>query len=289
MSSPFSTVESLKLDIDELEAFLKQSQRENVKLNLTRVIANLEMEEKILAQSSAAGPAGTAADPVTASTTTSTSSGAPADSAAISRPQAETEKGKRKAQGPYFLKAHALQSPYFMTEGPYFTTIKKFSWDQSGDKVKVYLDLPGVGALDPSCVSVEFADRSCELKVRNLEGRNFAFAVKKLGGQIDAKGSCHKVKKDSVVLHMKKSGMAFWTDLTEKGAFKTVEGAFKQAEYSGEKDSETEMDPSASLMKMMKELYDQGDDDMKRTIAKAWDESRQKGGRGFASMGTPEF
>lgn len=29
-------------------------------------------------------------------------------------------------------------------------------------------------------------------------------------------------------------------------------------------------DPGASLIKLMKNLYDDGDDNMKRTIAKAW-------------------
>ncbi len=35
-------------------------------------------------------------------------------------------------------------------------------------------------------------------------------------------------------------------------------------------------DPSAGLMDMMKKLYDEGDDDMKRTIAKAWTEGQNK-------------
>ncbi len=35
-------------------------------------------------------------------------------------------------------------------------------------------------------------------------------------------------------------------------------------------------DPGASLMSMMKQMYDSGDDDMKRTIAKAWHESQEK-------------
>lgn len=37
-------------------------------------------------------------------------------------------------------------------------------------------------------------------------------------------------------------------------------------------------DPSAGLMDMMKQMYDDGDDEMKRTIAKAWTESRDKQG-----------
>ena len=39
---------------------------------------------------------------------------------------------------------------------------------------------------------------------------------------------------------------------------------------------EKDADPSASIMNMMKKMYDEGDDDMKRTIAKAWTESRDK-------------
>ena len=37
-----------------------------------------------------------------------------------------------------------------------------------------------------------------------------------------------------------------------------------------------ESDPQAGLMNMMKKMYDDGDDDMKRTIAKAWTESQDK-------------
>jgi len=35
-------------------------------------------------------------------------------------------------------------------------------------------------------------------------------------------------------------------------------------------------DPSAGLMNMMKKMYDEGDDEMKRTIAKAWTEGQEK-------------
>lgn len=35
-------------------------------------------------------------------------------------------------------------------------------------------------------------------------------------------------------------------------------------------------DPQESLMGLIKQLYDDGDDDMKRTIRKAWHESQTK-------------
>ena len=35
-------------------------------------------------------------------------------------------------------------------------------------------------------------------------------------------------------------------------------------------------DPNESLMDMLKNMYEGGDDEMKRTIAKAWTQSRDK-------------
>lgn len=40
-------------------------------------------------------------------------------------------------------------------------------------------------------------------------------------------------------------------------------------------------DPSSSLMNMMKKMYDEGDSNMKRTIAEAWTKAQdKKGGEG---------
>jgi len=35
-------------------------------------------------------------------------------------------------------------------------------------------------------------------------------------------------------------------------------------------------DPSEGLMDLLKQMYEEGDDEMKRTIAKSWCESRNK-------------
>lgn len=37
-----------------------------------------------------------------------------------------------------------------------------------------------------------------------------------------------------------------------------------------------EEDPQAGLMKLMKQMYDDGDDEMKRTIRKSWHEAQTK-------------
>lgn len=43
---------------------------------------------------------------------------------------------------------------------------------------------------------------------------------------------------------------------------------------------DTETDPSEGLMNVLKKIYEDGDDDMKRTINKAWVESREKQAKG---------
>lgn len=47
--------------------------------------------------------------------------------------------------------------------------------------------------------------------------------------------------------------------------------------------SKPDEDPSAGIMNLMKKMYDEGDDDMKRTIAKAWTESQDKKAAGGVS------
>lgn len=49
----------------------------------------------------------------------------------------------------------------------------------------------------------------------------------------------------------------------------------KAAAIDNEKGS-TKDDPNGAIMDMMKKLYDSGDSDMKRTIAKAWTEGQEK-------------
>ena len=40
-------------------------------------------------------------------------------------------------------------------------------------------------------------------------------------------------------------------------------------------------DPNEGIMDLMRKMYNEGDDDMKRTIAKAWTESQEKRAKGL--------
>nr|CAD7605283.1 unnamed protein product [Timema genevievae] len=86
------------------------------------------------------------------------------------------------------------------------------------------------------------------------------------------KPSCYEVKLnnyDNVTVFLAKKNIGNkWTHMTcsEK---KALDSKLPKMDGAGE-------DPSGGLMDMMKHMYETGDDEMKRTIAKAWTESREK-------------
>ena len=47
-------------------------------------------------------------------------------------------------------------------------------------------------------------------------------------------------------------------------------------QFSSKPEKEEEKDPGANIMGMMKKMYEQGDENMKRTIAEAWTKSNDK-------------
>jgi len=148
----------------------------------------------------------------------------------------------------------------------YDVQIKNYSWDQSDKFVKVYLTgLKGVQDLPKEAVTQEFTKKSARVRVEGLNGQNPTFFVGELCKEIDPDKSYVKVKSDMVSVFLAKSESGSkWSGLRPSGPPKSVPKMDDNA------------DPSAGLMSMMKQMYDEGDDEMKRTIAKAWTESRDK-------------
>jgi len=73
-----------------------------------------------------------------------------------------------------------------------------------------------------------------------------------------------------IVVSLAKKIAKEWSHVT------LVEKIMKDAKSSSMSDLNEESDPSASLMNLMKKMYQDGDDEMKKTIAKAWTESQEK-------------
>ncbi|KAM4851484.1 calcyclin-binding protein-like [Thomomys bottae] len=158
----------------------------------------------------------------------------------------------------------------------YTVKISNYGWDQSDKFVKIYITLTGVHQVPTENVQVHFTDRSFDLLVKNLNGKSYSMIVNNLLKPISVEGSSRKVKTDTVLsLCRKKVENVRWDYLTQ------VEKECKEKEKSS---YDTEVDPSEGLMTVLKKIYEDGDDDMKRTINKAWVESREK-----QAKGDPEF
>jgi len=159
-------------------------------------------------------------------------------------------------------------------------TITNYGWDQSDKFMKIYVTLNGIQKISVESVSCSFTDRSFKLSIVDFEGKDQTLGVTNLHANI-VPGDCyHKVKTDMVLIMLKKTEAGkTWPYVIQKKPEKKEEPKLDEPD----KDE----DPGAGLMKMLKKMYDEGDDDMKRTIAKSWSESQQKqaAGGGMPGMG----
>jgi len=145
------------------------------------------------------------------------------------------------------------------------THVTNYAWDQTDKLMKIYLTLPEVQKLPKEQVSVDFGEQSLRVVVSDLDGRDHRMTVARLDADIIPAESSFKVRKDLVYITLKKKVERTWP---------SVELKKDSMQNKAPEVPDDNKDPGAGLMDMMKKMYDEGDDEMKRTIAKAWTESR---------------
>ncbi|TKY59009.1 Calcyclin-binding protein [Spatholobus suberectus] len=170
------------------------------------------------------------------------SSEAQAPSAQASQIPAPISTGTRVAPSP------ALQ----------YATLASFSWDQDNDKVKIYVSMEGI---DENKIESEFKPMSFDVKFHDIQGKNYRCAISKLHKEIVPDKSKVVVKPKRVIITLVKASKGNWLDLH-----------FKEDKLKPNVDKAK--DPMAGIMDMMKNMYEEGDDEMKKTIAKAWTDAR---------------
>lgn len=149
----------------------------------------------------------------------------------------------------------------------YTVKINNYGWDQSDKFVKIYITLKGVHAIPAENVEANFTERSFNVLVKDLDGKNHQMTVKNLLFPIIVAESSKKIKTDMVLVMCKKKSTKKWDCLTQ------VE---KQSKEKDKPNLNENADPSDGLMSVLKKIYTDGDDEMKRTLNKAWVESQEK-------------
>lgn len=162
---------------------------------------------------------------------------------------------KREEAAAAAVASDSAQSASADTSDPFsyavssFVGITQYAWDQTAKSISIYISLKGVGSIDREHIACRFSSDSVDLRVVKLNGRNQRLNLTDLYKDIDESGCKYRVKADKIVLTLKKSaeGQYTWPQLCDK----------KKQKKSQSKD------PSAGLMDMMRDLYNEGDETMK--------------------------
>lgn len=154
----------------------------------------------------------------------------------------------------------------------FYEHLTKYGWDHEDKLVKyaapastfyrLYLTgLDGIGKHDKHLIDCEFTDNSLDLRLLNFNGKNWRLKLVPLNGLIDPAASKLKVKSNSITLELVKANTRYWDDVIKKkpGAPTKIPDNDERGNY-----------PTNSLMGIMKDLYDNGDESMRRTIAEGW-------------------
>eukprot|EP01034_Spumella_vulgaris_P031339 gene31339-38716_t len=150
--------------------------------------------------------------------------------------------------------------------GGNFINIEDFAWDQgeyNTPTVSVFVDLEDVGSVKDR-VNVEFTKNSFDLTVIDLHGKSYRLLKNNLEKDIVPDQSTFIVKKNKLVIKLRKVKGEYsfdqWTTLTNKKKKEEVEKSKK--------------DPMGGIMDMMKTMYEDGDENMKKVIGEAMLKSR---------------
>ena len=138
----------------------------------------------------------------------------------------------------------------------------------------LYVPLPGVGSIAAENIKCKFTKDLFDLVVCDLQGKSYRLLKDNLEKDIDPAKSKYIIKSDKVILKLHKvktseyGGYDYWSKLTDK----------KDRKSSSQKD-----DPQKGIMEMMKDMYNEGDDNMRKVIGETF-MKQQRGELGATGM-----
>ena len=149
-------------------------------------------------------------------------------------------------------------APPVVSASAKYTPIDRFSFDAgeyNSQFITLYIPLPGVGSIPKDKISCDFTKDSFNLIVNELSGKSYRLFKDSLEKDIVPDKCKYIVKADKVVIKLAKvkgeyGSYDYWTKLTDPK----------------KKDKKKADNPASSVMDLMKEMYDSGDDKMKKMI-----------------------
>lgn len=188
------------------------------------------------------------------------------------RQQREIDALKRAAdlssQASAPVERRVISGPSVSSKGA-FVPIENYAWDQgeyNSPTVSIFIDLEGVGTVKDR-VEASFTKTSFSVTVTDLNGKNYRLVKDNLEKDIVPDKCKCIVKNNKIVLKLQKIKGEYsfdqWTSLTNKK---------KKTDNAGAPDAKK--DPMGGIMDMMKDMYEDGDENMKKIIGEAMLKSR---------------
>ena len=150
-----------------------------------------------------------------------------------------------------------------------FISITEYGWEDISIKsAKIYLtkNMEGIKLIDPSQIQCDFESMSIDLKIRDFKGKNWRFRIDPLFDVLAVEACSVNIKSNSITITLNKQNSKNWSSL------KWIKQVKKEA-MPGMKKAEQEGEPE-TLMTLMKDLYNNGSDDIKKTISESWAKSQ---------------
>lgn len=235
-------------DADEIEALAKQIARPSARLHVETLVTRLRKEGEALQRVAASSDKtdssemdlGETKSEPTKLTTAAPEPNVPKRSPASLKPNPAS-------------KYQSFPTHYFDLGG------------YSGPTVSVYVPLEGIGRHDRDKISCHFTASSFDLIVTDYakdgagEAKSYRLLNDNLDKDIIPDKSKYIVKPNKIIIKLAKVkgeyGFDSWTDLSAKKK--------KKRDSAGKSVKD---DPTAGIMDMMKDMYDSGDDNMKKMI-----------------------
>ena len=242
MEAQSPAIEMYQKDIEELEKLIGIATRPNIKRQLIEYknnLSNLMNEEKKKIDSE--------------------------------NKKKEEEKKSEKTESTTENKATEIDASKLNAS---FTTVSKYAFDTSNNKfIKLYLTdgFDGIKSFNSSNIKSKFTKNSFDVCILGWKDRNYRFSCFNLSKEINPKDSYVKQTNSGLIVYLAKANTSdFWDSLEKK------KGLFGNKDEEGMPALDKNKDPNQSLMEMMRDMYQNGDPEMKRMIAEAWTKSRDE-------------
>mmetsp|Transcript_9081 Transcript_9081/g.12070 ORF Transcript_9081/g.12070 Transcript_9081/m.12070 type:complete len:300 (-) Transcript_9081:221-1120(-) len=271
-----SASEERRLDAESIEAAALTMERVSARMQLEALAKRLRKESEALARVEKSRKRASEDSGVREESSTSI----PAAPAAIEK----TPKAKSTAAAPAATPITSSSvspspPPPFISPTVKYIPVHKFAFGEGGYSapfVTLYIDLEGVGSIPRENIKCQFTKDSIDLIVNDLKGKSYRLFKDSLEKDIVVEKSKIVVKANKVLVKLAKvkseygGGYDMWTKLTD----------------SKKKKEKSKSDPQGSIMDLMRDMYEGGDDKMKKMIGETMmKQQRGETGNDIGGMG----